>query len=319
MDPSHLAHDVRSALAEARAGFDALERKRARLQEDIAAKDAFLSRTLHGLRVANRDPDDQDDDDDAPADELSPAERQAAVALEAGEYQRALDLYAALESPHAQCAYATLAVRYLFPQLEEDDDFADKVRQAFDLLLASGSPLSKACDAERAVFLSQIDEDFEGAMDAYDRAAEWNPLDANVLYNYANFLSLQLDLSEQAEAAYRQCLEADAEHVNALNNLASLLVETARAHVQPQPLLLEARSLLERAQALAPGLPAYNMACIDALLGEFAACENHLRAALDAMDNITVDDLTSDPDLEPVRKAPWFVRLCAEQRRTGKA
>jgi len=312
MDPSHLAHDARRALAEARAGFDALERKRARLQEDIAAKDAFLSRTLHGLRV-----DDQDDDDD---DELSPAEQQAAAALEAGEYRRALDLYAAVlpSSPHAQCAYATLAVRHFLPELEEDDDFADKVRQAFDSLLASGSPLSKACDAERAVYLSQIEDDFEGAMDAYDRATEWNPLDANVLYNYANFLSLQLELSEQAESAYRQCLEADAEHVNALNNLASLLVETARAHAQPQALLLEARALLERAQALAPGLPAYNMACIDALLGESAACETHLRAALDVMDNISVDDLNADPDLESVRKAPWFARLCAEQRR-GKA
>jgi hypothetical protein len=72
---------------------------------------------------------------------------------------------------------------------------------------------------------------------------------------------------------YRKALEVNADHVLSINNLCALLIirartlDTSDAHINEgtdssafTELIHEATNLLQHAQSLAPGFPAYNLA-----------------------------------------------------------
>jgi len=109
---------------------------------------------------------------------------------------------------------------------------------------------------------------------------------------------------DKAEAA----LTADPRHYRALFNAGvALLLRAAGEEGE------DARALLERAEArfLAaegqrPGSAAYNMACVEARLGDEAACLRWLEKA--QRHGLLPDrkHIETDPDLEAVRGAVWF-------------
>jgi len=328
---------MRSSFAQVRLAFGHLEALRDQLQLDIAEKDRVIRR-LSGMQDSHFLPDDdrmQVENDNGQGDQdhsivvvddeqelqqqelvvLSEEEEQAAALYAAHDYQGAVNLYSTIQTPSGLYAFVCLAVRHFFERLEEDEEFAEQVHVAFDLLREKYKQASSECETERATFLGGIVEDVEGAMDAYQRAIALNPEDANVLYNYANFISFEFgsdsEMNAMAEDLYRQALEIDPDMVLAVNNLAAMLVEKCRAlaSADQRSGLEEARALFTHAQNLAPGLPAYNLACIDALLGNFASCQPNLELAINSK-AVTPADLLVDDDLSAVRKEAWFQRLC---------
>jgi tetratricopeptide (TPR) repeat protein len=297
--------------------FDSLESHRASLEMQVEHKSQVLARLSSGAQSG--DAMEQETTVVLEEDEIL-----ALQAVEDGDFQRALDLYGASSSPRALYSFVCVAVRHFWHRLEsqddgdDEDDLSERVGQAFLALEKQHPDLSGECDAERAAFLGGIEGDSDAALIAYERAVRAKPEDAHLLYNYANFLCMDLEgdpeLSALAEDMYRRALELEPDMVMALNNLSALLVEKSRAVAsrEDRARLEEARGLLERAEALAPGAPAYNLACADALLGDLAQCRTHLELALRTLP-VSGADLGADPDLAACRKQPWFAALCARR------
>ncbi|MBC8143650.1 MAG: hypothetical protein H7Y38_19640 [Armatimonadetes bacterium] len=74
-------------------------------------------------------------------------------------------------------------------------------------------------------------------------------------------------------------------------------------------LFAEATSHANRADALRPGVAAYNRACIAALTGDEAGCERYLREAVAGNRVSNRRRVRADEDLASVRNAPWFHEL----------
>jgi hypothetical protein len=269
-------------------------------------------------------------------------------------------------SDDAALCFASVHVRTQLGAVAEDEELAQEVHAALARccgapalaaasgkhLAARGAPGSSAsglsasgviasglseASARRSianglmgVLLSQVLGDVEGAVAAFSASLEHNPDNCDSLYLLAGVLDRS---GEQGAAAqlYEGLLARQPEHVAGLNNFAALLIERARAlHARDEALgtLGRAKALLARAQALAPGFPAFNLACLCALqLARFASgaeqaralmaeCERWLREAWSTGGVPSAEALETDEDLAPARGEAWFQALLCEVKDT---
>ncbi len=122
-------------------------------------------------------------------------------------------------------------------------------------------------------------------------------------YHYANFCD-RIGDQEKAESLFRSVVSLNPNHVLAINNLATILIEKKTDDSYD-----EAETLLKKAQEISPGFPAYNLACIASLRRLHADCENYLHEALSTNGIPSSQDLLEDNDFENVRKESWFQRI----------
>jgi len=246
--------------------------------------------------------------------------RACSLEIEEGDVMQAgqLHLQAAQTAPEdgaVQAAMASHFVREHLDALKGDQQLAGIVADAFAVAsTAECTPLG-----EYSVFLSQVVGDTEAAMTHFQRAVNESPDDADIRYNFGNFLDHALGKQLEAATQYEHALEADPEHGPTLNNFSALLIEQARNDPpnsdQQTARMARAHELLIQAEALAPGFPAYNLACLTAMAGEFAESERWLRVAYSspAFEGLpSADQLKDDDDLACLCELEWFGRLTAE-------
>ncbi len=254
-------------------------------------------------------------------------------------------------SDDAALSFASMHVRTQLGAVAEDEELAQEVHAA--LARCCGSParaelggkhqsgpgapgVSEAgarlsiANGLMGVLLSQVAGDAEGAAAAFSASLEHNPDNCDSLYLLAGLLDRS---GEQGAAAqlYERLLARQPEHVAGLNNFAALLIERARslqARDEALGTLGRAKALLARAQALAPGFPAFNLACLCALqLARFASgadqaralmaeCERWLREAWSTGGVPSAEALETDEDLAPARGEAWFQTLVREVKDT---
>lgn len=241
------------------------------------------------------------------------------------------------DNPLVQAEFARHFVRHQLGRLVQDIEASDAVAIAFEALsMISDDKMihdgAAAADdggddvnildgilLERAVFESQIVGDLASARQTFELAIVRNASDA-VFYNYANMLD-HLGETDKATIMYRKALETNPDHVLSINNLSALLIVQARnaaaAHSDDgacinEPsgeLLNEATALLQHAQSLAPGFPAYNLSCVCALRDDEEGCRSWLQLAVGDCPQLTARDISEDEDLSNMNNKEWFVAI----------
>jgi len=269
--------------------------------------------------------------------DLSGATAAAAAALDAHPSSRA-----------AQLCWASLLVRTQLESVAADQALLHKVYDALSHCAAVGGgakrgfkAAAKAAEASeadthqrcvalglRGVLEGQVLGDLQSAVASFEASLAIEPTNVDSLYCYATLLDQGLGDGAQAGELYERVLAVDAAHVTTLNNYAALLIERARSASEGDAmgLLGRAKALLYKAQALAPGFPAYNLACVAGIqLARFgptgaardklvSECKFSLLEAWRAGGIPSANDLAQDEDLAAVRDELWFSGLLGELR-----
>jgi tetratricopeptide (TPR) repeat protein len=162
----------------------------------------------------------------------------------------------------------------------------------------------------------------------YQHALTIKPNMTDALVNQGNLRSWQARLSSNAEAAklhsestkkYAAALAIDDSYAPALYNWASSLIDQAKrvsSKKEQNILLAEADEKLKAALKINP-TKTYNSACLAAIRGDEMMCRQYLEAALRHGTIPNWEHLSSDPDLDSVRKRTWFKALLARKRRVA--
>ena len=119
---------------------------------------------------------------------------------------------------------------------------------------------------------------------------------------------------EEACGKYAQATAIDPEYAVAYSNWGTALSEVGKMvddSEQARTLFLEGRDKATRAERIAAGTGAYNLACISALLGEPQECRRWLGVAQEHKTIPGCEHLRTDEDLDPVREEPWFQEILA--------
>mmetsp|Transcript_30310 Transcript_30310/g.48236 ORF Transcript_30310/g.48236 Transcript_30310/m.48236 type:complete len:527 (-) Transcript_30310:1294-2874(-) len=168
------------------------------------------------------------------------------------------------------------------------------------------------------VFMSRLVGDLEMAVESFEKSLKYNAANVDTLYCYATFLDQGCQQTERACELYEKLLKIDPHHVTAINNYSAMLIELSRGQTGSarESTLEKAKGLLTVAQGLAPGFPAYNIACVAATRLTYctpeerqrnlAECRRWLLTALETGGIPDVEALKSDDDLEIVRNTEWF-------------
>jgi Tfp pilus assembly protein PilF len=104
---------------------------------------------------------------------------------------------------------------------EPDPDKCDAIYRRALLALPNSAQLMN----NYAVFLKNVQKDFDAAQAMYERAIVANPNDANYLCNFANFLTDVRHDNEAAEQVYQRAIEVDPDHPNSMGSYAVFLEE----------------------------------------------------------------------------------------------
>ncbi len=101
----------------------------------------------------------------------------------------------------------------------------------------------------------------------------------------------------------------------ALNNWGSALLEQAKRKAGPEAerLFAECSEKLTKAESLASGSAAYNLACLTALQGSEQECREWLEKARRLGTLPSPEHLVNDTDLDSVRDREWFQVLLVGQ------
>ncbi|AXF86325.1 hypothetical protein DTO96_102072 [Ephemeroptericola cinctiostellae] len=159
---------------------------------------------------------------------------------------------------------------------------------------------------------------FEASFEKYAKAVEIKPDDHEAWCNWGNALS---DFAEEThdqamfEASfekYAKAVEIKPDGHKAWNNWGNALLKLAGldAGDRRKHLLLKAKDVLEKAEQLNLD-DVYNLACCEALLGNFEGCRVKLLHCKDRNTLPTQAHLLADDDLIGVRDLPWFAGLLA--------
>jgi serine/threonine protein kinase/tetratricopeptide (TPR) repeat protein len=163
--------------------------------------------------------------------------------------------------------------------------------------------------------VAREDRDPQRALADYRKALELNPRSFGALQNIARVLSDDPRLLEEAVAALTKALDIEPDYAPARSGRGVLLARLGRRKAALED--AEAALLQDRSPPIT-----YQVAGIYALtskqvLGDRARALQLLASAL--RQGYGLDDIDNDPELEPIRKEPEFVRLVEAARalRTG--
>lgn len=336
--PSSDVQLLKQQLQFASSMFEKLEQKRRALRKLVAHKDAIIEKLTLGQPVPFRPPgvnpnpnpnepeeliavDDEDAFEAARCEERGELDKARSRYLAA--YDKAIDKPSEDAQARTLASFASFLVRRFLGQLQQDDQLAQKVSDAFDALVANNQAIADTVSAEHAAFLSDVLNENDEALEAYRKAVSIFPENAELLCNYAKFVDTTLvsetegdareDFRSLAAGLYRDALKLSPQALPALINLPAILVEQSRSisdQSERNQCFEEARELLQKALIEVPSDAAavYNLACIEAMTGNNNECMSLLERCI-ALDPSLRENLADDEDLENVKNESWFGRL----------
>jgi tetratricopeptide (TPR) repeat protein len=185
--------------------------------------------------------------------------------------------------------------------------------------------ISRKCIAdEKPFWLNQVKKFSERALiidpSEFMAANNWGV----ALADEANALSAEApdvarELRKQAEEKYRQILEINPDYHEAANNWANILLVEANTIAASDPnestrLLDQIEQLLLQHAEAAPGVVAYNLACVHGVRGDVKNCLHWLKVAQEHKTLPACEHVRKDRDIDPVRNDPefieWFKQVC---------
>jgi len=140
---------------------------------------------------------------------------------------------------------------------------------------------------------------------------------------YSNWGAAIAELAKRKEGAeseelfrasfekYQKAVEIKPDMHEAYNNWGAALIELAKRKDGGDriKLLGEAEQKCLKAESIKEGSGAYNLACVNALLGDEPECRKWLETAHRCGTLPMRSEVMSDPDLESVRDKEWFKQL----------
>ena len=130
-----------------------------------------------------------------------------------------------------------------------------------------------------------------------------HPEDVDCTFALGDFMDSVAGDKAAALTFYDRVLTLQPTHIMALNNEGAIFVERGE--------LQKARELFTRADALAPGYCAYNLACVSALESKGEECRAWLHRVIES-GGLSVEQLAAqaraDSDFDNVRGERWFVQ-----------
>ena len=173
-------------------------------------------------------------------------------------------------------------------------------------------------EAERPAKFAEAGEKYAEAVRLKPGMHEaWNNW-GNALANWARVLPEAERPAKFAEAGekYAEAVRLKPEIHEAWNNWGNTLLRWWRiAPEADRPgLLMRAREVLLKTETWKAGTGAYNLACVAALAGHSEEAQDWLEKARAAGDGAASDcqHLRTDPDLDSLRKLPWFIAFVDE-------
>ena len=175
---------------------------------------------------------------------------------------------------------------------------------------------------EAEALYAQAEEKFETAL-------KIQPNDYRALCNWGSIL-YKRGVSEpagkgdpfflKAQKCYNSALEIKADYPDALMGISDSLIEQARAKkgINVHPLLAEAKAKLVRVEELQPGVSAFNMALIMALLANESECKSWLEKCGENGTLPNGESLMNDSRLTNMRDSKWFKVLAAPPIKTAE-
>jgi Tfp pilus assembly protein PilF len=165
---------------------------------------------------------------------------------------------------------------------------------------------------------------FAAAEDKYKAALAIKPDKYEVLSNWGNLLSEQaqraageeaLQLLVAASDKYAAAIAVKPDFAKAFDNWGSVLLDRARrsSDQEASRLLAEAAEKLSASVRINPSRT-YNLACLAALQGDEERCRQNLEHAEKCGTLPSNEYLVADPDLETVKKKPWFQKLLGRRK-----
>ncbi len=165
---------------------------------------------------------------------------------------------------------------------------------------------------------AEADHLFEQAYEKYQAALDTKPDKHEALNNWGAALSAHAKqktgaeadhLFEQAYEKYQAALDIKPDYYEAINNWGTALIDQAKLKEEEKAvkeLLGLAKEKSLQAEDIVPGVAAYNLACISALLGNESECRSWLVKSREQGKLPNIDHLNSDEDLDSVRGKKWF-------------
>lgn len=212
--------------------------------------------------------------------------------LVAGEYEKVLELQANQENI-------------------DDPEWATIVAWAHVMqgnILHDQAELMTGTEADR--LFSQAGENFAAAL-------ALKPDMHEALYNWGTALDEQAKTKTGAEAdrlwslageKYTAALALKPDAYEVYSSLVAALLTQAegKPEAEVEDLIRQAEENARRAELLAPGVGAYNLACIEARRGNEDSCRSCLIKSKELGKLPSREHLSQDPDLSSVRQRDWF-------------
>lgn len=156
--------------------------------------------------------------------------------------------------------------------------------------------------------------------DMHEAAYNWGTaLVAEAQAVAATDLAAARGLWRQAGAQYQRALSIKPDKHEAADNWGNALLTEASAIAQHDPgrsrqLLVQAEQLLLEHANAAPGVVAYNLACVYGLRADVQSCLKWLKVAQEHKTLVSCEHIRNDKDLEPVCTDPafteWLNQVC---------
>jgi len=191
---------------------------------------------------------------------------------------------------------------------KDDEEIATMIAQFVATLKDEDANLSFELLRFMAHFVLQVLGNVKMCRDILEAAVRLYD-DLDCLIALANFECDVCNQLDEAEDLYRECLELQADHPDACNNLGALLIDRAKQtdnDEQKSKYFDEAQEVLSRALNASPPVVIYNIACACSLNGSSEKCKIWLEKGLKAGVLPAPDVLCTDPDLSTARSSTWF-------------
>lgn len=120
-----------------------------------------------------------------------------------------------------------------------------------------------------------------------------------------------IKIFEEAINKFSFCLTIEPHFLGAAIDGGVTMMELARIKAAPltDPLYQSAKAQFDLAEKIQKGSAIYNLACINALMGEDEACLKALQEAVEYGSLPNQTEVLNDPDLEKVKSKTWFLEF----------
>jgi len=240
------------------------------------------------------------------------------------------------EEVEAQMSFVSVFLQTCVGMMQEDEELVAKVSAALEFCLKSltakqgvGSLSEEEKSQLAHIFylqgklLLEVTKNPPSALEFFEKSLDLVPNNPGVFFGQAFAHAAMQNPDAEAEC-YKKVLSCHENHLQALTNLAAVLVTKARtaSDADCAAFIEQAKELLIRADNEGPGYPAYNLACALSTFASRLTERNEQQAAVleecrvwlnKARDSGVISQLyellEQDEDLDFVRNLDWFKTL----------